>query len=153
MDRRQFLAGSGTVAAGLAAGCLGGNQLCTDEDRWPPQPTVESLELAPGRTGEFEIHVDGITAFSFTGEPAACGDQDLPVRFGDVEFSPRPDASADSCPPLLTWDDCTDVTVTVPVHVAPDAEPGAYEYGFSVLEQIDERHSQEYSGSVTVTEA
>lgn len=152
MDRRQFLAGTGTAAVGLTGGCLGGNPLCTDEDRWPPQPTVESLELAPGTTGELEISVDGITAFSFNGEPAACGDQDLPVRFGDVEFSPRPDASADSCPPLLTWNDCTDVTVTVPVNVAADAEPGEYEYGFSVSEGIEDRHSEDYRYTVSVAE-
>jgi hypothetical protein len=44
------------------------------------------------------------------------------------------------------------VTLNVPVHVAPDAETGTYEYGFNVMETIGDRNSQDYEYAIAVTE-
>lgn len=113
---------------------------------------MEELELTPGDSDIFEIQVDGITGFSFDSRLYSCGTTDAPVRFGDVDTSPAIDAQLDSCPPIWIWDDCTRVTVDVPVHIAPDAEPGTYEYGFSVRETIGDRNSHDYEYAISVTE-
>lgn len=123
MNRRQFLAGTVSTVAGLSSGCLGSRPSCTDEEDWPPDVRVEESELAPGESEEFEILADGITSFRFDPRLYQCGTTDAPVGFGDVETEPSIDSQADSCPPIWLWDDCTRVTMTVPVHVAPDAEP------------------------------
>ncbi len=53
---------------------------------------------------------------------------------------------------MWIWDDCTRVTVNVPIHIAPDAEIGTHEYGFSVRETIGDRNSQDYEYTISVTE-
>lgn len=151
MERRQFLAGTVPTMSVVLGGCLGSGPSCTDGDSWPPEVEVEALELAPGDSGEFDIQVDGITLFSFDRIPGHCASSGWPIRFGDIETTPRMDAQADSCPPIYTWDDCTRVTVTVPVFVASDAEPGTYEFGFGIAEQIGESNSLDDEFTITVT--
>ena len=153
MNRRQFLAGTLLAIAGSSSGCLGSRPSCTDEGNWPPDIDVEELELAPGESDEFEIQVDGITSFRFDPRLYRCGTADAPVRFGDVDVSPPIDLQFDSCPPAWVWDDCTRVTLTVPVRVASGAEPAAYEYGFRIAEDIGERNSREYEYAITVAES
>jgi hypothetical protein len=153
MNRRGFLVGTVPAVAGLSSGCLGSRPSCTDEENWPPSVDVEELELAPGESEKFEIRADGITSFRFDPRLYRCGATDAPVRFGDVDTSPPIDSQADSCPPIWLWDDCTRVTVTVPVHVAPDAETGTYEYGFRIAEDIGERNSRDYEYAITVAES
>ena len=138
------------MVSSLSSGCLGSRPSCTDEGNWPPDVRVEETELAPGDSGAFEIRVDGVTAFQFDPRLYQCGSTDAPVAFGDVDTEPSIDSQADSCPPIWLWDGCTRVTVTVPVRVAPDAEPGAYEYGFRIAEDIGERHSRDYERAITV---
>jgi hypothetical protein len=152
MNRRQFLAGTVPTVSGLSSGCLGSRPSCTDESGWPPDVRVDDLELAPDDVDEFEIRADGITSFGFGPRLYGCGSTDAPVRFGDVDTTPSIDLQFDSCPPTWVWDDCTRVTVTVPVHVASDAEPGAYEYGFRIAEDIGERNSREYERAITIVE-
>ena len=151
MNRRQFLAAVPTTA-GLLSGCLGSRPSCTDEASWPPSVDVEELELVPGDSKEFEIQADGITSFQFDPRLYHCGATDAPVRFGNIDLSPRINSQADSCPPIWIWKNCTRATVTVPVHVAPDAAPGTYEYGFQIAEDIGERNSQDYEYAITVGE-
>ena len=152
MNRRQFLAGTVPTASVVLGGCLGSSPSCTGEDSWPPDVEVEELELTPGDSEAFEIQVDGITAFSFDSRLYKCGSTDAPVRVGVIDFTPSIDSQADSCPPFYVWDDCTRVTLNVPVHVAPDAETGTYEYGFNVMETIGDRNSQDYEYAIAVTE-
>ena len=152
VNRRGFLAGTVSAVAGLSSGCLGSRPSCTDEADWPPSVRVDDPELAPGDADEFEIRVDGITSFRFDPRLYRCGSTDAPVKFGDVDTSPPIDMQADSCPPIWLWEDCTRVTVTVPVHVASDAEPGAYEYGFRIAEDIGERNSREYERAIAVVD-
>ncbi|MUW15578.1 hypothetical protein GJ633_13780 [Halorubrum sp. CBA1125] len=158
MRRRQLLAGTVATAVTGLGGCLGGDVClgncpsCTGKDSWPPTVDVEEPELAPGDSDVFDIQVDGITDFSFDSRLYKCGPSDAPVQFGDVEFRNPIDAQADSCPPIYLWDDCTSATLHVTVHAAPDADPGTYEYGFSVRETIGERHSKDYEYVVTVSE-
>ncbi|WP_224338270.1 hypothetical protein [Haloprofundus halobius] len=113
---------------------------------------MEEVELTPGDSEVFEIQVDGITSFQFDTRLYPCGTTDAPVRFGDIDTSPAIDSQLDSCPPIWLWDDCTRVTVDVPIHIAPDAETGTYEYGFQIEEDIGERNSQDYQYAITVTE-
>lgn len=150
MNRRQFLA-VGSTTASLLSGCLGSRPSCTDESDWPPSVDVEALELVPGGSGEFEIQVDGITSFQFDWGLYPCG-RNIPVRFEDIDISPSIDSQADPCPPIWIWENCTRVTVSVTVHAAPDAEPGTYDYGFQIAEDIGERHSQDYEYAITVAE-
>lgn len=152
MKRRRFLATILPIMSGVIGGCLGNSPSCTDEDRWPPAINVEELEIAPDGFDVFDIQVNGITGFGFDNRLYQCGPTDAPVRFGDVETSPAIDYQVDSCPPTWVWEDCTSVTVSTPVHVAPDATPGEYEYGFQIMEDIEEQHSQEYEYTITVTE-
>ena len=151
MKRRQFLAGTVPTASVVLGGCLGSSPSCSGEDNWPPNVQVEELELTPGDSKSFEIQVNGITGFSFDSRLYSCG-TDSPVRFGDVDTSPAIDAQLDSCPPIWIWDDCTRVTVDVPVQVDLDAKTGTYEYGFSVRETIGDRNSHDYEYAITVTE-
>lgn len=153
MNRRQFLAGTVPTASVALGGCLGSNPSCTDEDSWPPDVQVEELELSAGDSDVFEIQVDGITGFSFDSRLYSCGTTDAPVRFGDTDVAPGIDAQLDSCPPIWIWDDCTSVKIDVPIHIAPDAETGTYEYGFSVRETIGDRNSQDYEYAISVTES
>mgnify|MGYP005857347721 FL=1 len=153
MNRRQFLAGTVPTASIVLGGCLGSNPSCTGEDSWPPDVQVEELELTPGDSDIFEIQVDGITGFSFDSRLYSCGTTDSSVRFGDIDTSPAIDAQLDSCPPTWIWDDCTRVTVNVPIHIAPDAETGTYDYGFSVRETVGDRNSQDYEYTISVTES
>jgi len=152
MNRRQFLAGTVPAVAGLSSGCLGSRPSCTDEANWPPRVDVDELELTPGDSEEFDIRVDGITSFQFDPRLYQCGSADAPVSFGDVDTSPPIDSQADSCPPIWLWEDCTRVTVTVPVRVVSDAETGTYEYGFRISEDIGERNSRDYEYAIAVTE-
>lgn len=151
MKRRQFLAGTGPTASLVLGGCLGSGPSCSGVDNWPPNVQVDELELAPGDSDTFEIQVDGITAFAFDSRLYKCGSTDASVRFGDIDFTPSIDSQADSCPPYYVWDDCTRVTLQVPVHVAPDAETGTYEYGFTVMETIGDRNSKDYEYAIAVT--
>ncbi|WP_128906593.1 hypothetical protein [Halorubrum amylolyticum] len=153
MIRRQFLAGTVLTASVALGGCLDSGPSCTGGDNWPPSVQVEELELTPGDSEAFEIQVDGITAFSFDSRLYKCGSTNAPVRFGDIDFTPSIDSQADSCPPFYVWDDCTRVTLSVPVHVAPDAETGSYEYGFTVMETIGDRNSQDYEYAIRVSES
>ena len=158
MRRRQFLAGSaGTAAAGLS-GCLGDDVClgdcpsCTGQGSWPPTVEVEEPELAPGGSEVFDVRVDGITRFSFDSRLYKCGPSDAPVQFGDVEFRNPIDAQSDSCPPTYLWDDCAGTTLRVSVEAARDADPGRYEYGFSVGKTVGERRSEDYEYAVRVSE-
>lgn len=151
MKRRQFLAGSVPAGAVILGGCLGSGPSCTNEENWPPNVQVEELELTPGASEAFDIQLDGITSFRFDQRLYECGSTEEPVQFGQVETSPPPDATFQSCPPTWRWDECTRVTVTVPVHVAPNAETGSYEYGFQIREDIGEGNSLEYEYTITVT--
>lgn len=152
MRRRQFLSATVPAALGLAGGCLANPSSCSDEDRWPPTVRVDALDLAPGGSDDLVIRVDGITGFRFDTRLYRCGATDAPVGFGDVETTPEIAYQVDSCPPTWVWEDCTRVTVRAPVHVAPDAPPGDYEYGFRITEAIGDRHAREYERAVTVTE-
>jgi len=152
MKRRQFLAGTVPTASVALGGCLENGPSCSGEDHWPPNVQVDELELTPGDSDTFEIQVDGITSFSFDSRLYKCGSTDASVRFGDINFTPSIDSQADSCPPFFVWDDCTRVTLNVTVHVAPDAEAGTYEYGFTVMETIGDRNSKDYEYAITVTE-
>ena len=153
MNRREFLTETGTclAVAGFASGCLGSRPSCTDEN-WPPAVDVEEPSVQPGSTEVFVVSVSGITAFRFDTRLYTCGTTDAPVRFGDVEKRPPVDRQADSCPPIWLWDDCTAVALRVPVHVASDADPGVYDYGFHVAEHVDERNDFDFEYSVTVSE-
>ncbi|WP_416839204.1 hypothetical protein [Haloferax sp. DFSO52] len=151
MNRRELLAGICLAASGVASGCLGSRPSCTDGN-WPPPVAVEEPSVSPGESTVFEITVTGITAFRFDTRLYTCGATDAPVRFGDLEKRPPIDAQADSCPPIWLWDDCTDVTLRVPVHVASDADAGVYDYGFHVAEDIDGRNEHDFEYSVTVSE-
>lgn len=141
MKRRQFLAGTGLTTSTDLVGCLDSDPSCTDEDNWPPSVRVEDVELTPGDSEAFERQVDGITAFSFDSRLYTCGSTDAPVRFGNIDLRPSIDSQADSCPPTYVWDNCARVTLHVPVHVAPSAEAGIYEYGFNVMETIGGRNA------------
>ena len=70
----------------------------------------------------------------------------------DINFTPSIDSQADSCPLYYVWEDCTRVTLQVPIHVGPDAETGTYEYGFTVMETIGDQNSQDYEYAIMVTE-
>ena len=151
MRRRSFLI---IVAASASAGCATapsergdpthtdsppadttptkGRLSCADDGAWEPTVHAEDVEVAPGRKTTFDIRVEPVSTFRFDGDLYSCGRSDAPVRFGDVSTDPPPDRQADSCPPYWLWDECLSVILTVPVEVAPDAEPGEYEYGFSV---------------------
>ncbi|WP_123622071.1 hypothetical protein [Halorubrum sp. CSM-61] len=156
MRRRRLLAGSAGAAVAGLGGCLGGDVClgncpsCTGEGSWPPTVEVEEPELDPGGSETFDVRVDGITNFSFDSRLYKCGPNDAPVQFGDVEFRPPIDSQADSCPPIYVWDDCTNATLSVTVQAAQDAEPGEYEYGFSVGKTVGERRSKDYEYAVTV---
>lgn len=152
MERREFLSVSAPMMAGVLSGCLGSSSSCADEDRWPPTVAVPDLVLPPDGLDVLDIQAPGITAFQFDGQLYQCGKSDAQVRFGDVETTPDIDAQMDSCPPIWTWEDCSSVTVHAPVHVAEDAPPGEYAFGFRIMESIGERQSQHYEGSVTVAE-
>lgn len=152
MERREFLAAATPPAAGLLSGCLGSSSACADEDRWPPTVEIPDLVLSPGGFDVLDIQAPGITGFRFDGQLYQCGSTDAPVRFGDVETSPDIDAQMDSCPPIWTWDDCSSVTVHAPVHVAEDAPPNEYAFGFRIMETIGERQSEHYEGIITVSE-
>lgn len=152
MDRREFLAVTVSTASGVMSGCLGSTQSCTDDDRWPPTVEVPDVVVPPGGFDVFDIQANGITGFQFDTQLYACGDTDAPVRFGDVETSPDIDAQMDVCPPIWTWEACSRVSVHVPVHVATDAPTGEYNYGFSILETIGERHAHDYEYTITVAE-
>lgn len=151
MNRREFLAGACLAVSGVTTGCAGSRPSCTEGD-WPPTADVEEPSVSPGDSTVFEITVPGITAFRFDTRLYTCGTTDAPVRFGDVEKRPPIDAQADSCPPIWLWEDCTAVTLRVPVHVAPDADPGVYDYGFEVAEDIGDRSEHDFEASVTVSE-
>lgn len=152
MNRRAFLAAAAPTLSGLLSGCLGGTPSCSDDGRWPPSVEVEDLVVQPGGFDVLDIEVPGITGFQFDTRLYHCGDTDAPVRFGDVETSPEIDAQMDSCPPIWTWDDCSNVTVHAPVRVSADASPGEYEYGFRILETVGERNTYEYEDAITVAE-
>lgn len=152
MNRRQFLAGVAPAASIALSGCFDGGPSCTGADEWPPSVSVEDVELGPGDSETFEIRIVGITTFSFDSRLYTCGPTDDPVRFGAVDVTPAMDSQADSCPPIYVWDDCADVTLRVTVHAAPDAEPGTYEYGFTVAETVGDGNSQDYEYAIVVSE-
>jgi hypothetical protein len=125
---------------------------CGDET-WNPSVAVDDVALAPGERATFDVHVGPIASFNFERDLYSCGTSDPPVQFGDVDIEPDPDRQADSCPPYWIWDECTTVQLGVPVEASADAEPGEYEYGFSLSDGGDDGDSSAYRETVVVSES
>ena len=131
MDRRAFLAGSSTLAVGASAGCLGWTGA-------PARSTTESLAvegdeptLEPGDSATLVVRTTAIQRCQFT---AYCHETaGVELRLNDAALAPEPTAGVmDSYPQIWTWKRRRDVTVNVPVDVAPDASPGQCEYAVAV---------------------
>lgn len=153
MHRREFLAVTATTVSGVMSGCLeSSTPSCTNENRWTPTVEVTDVVIPPGDSKVLDIQANGITGFQFVTQLYRCGETDTPVRFGDVETTPEIDSQMDSCPPTWIWDDCSSVSVHAPVHVAADAAPGEYEYGFHVLETIGHQRVHDYEYTINVAE-
>jgi len=149
MDRRRFLAVAASGVGGVG-GCLAGNQVECDEENWSPTVEVDEPKVTLGETERLTIEATPIKAFSFQGTLYTCG-TDQPVEIGSASASPDPDRYANSCPPSFICDDCVDATIEAPVHTTSTAEPGDYEYEFTVsLRSSDNSHSHE--GTITVSE-
>ncbi|MFC6954148.1 hypothetical protein [Halorubellus litoreus] len=148
MDRRAFLAGSSALAVGATAGCLGWTGA-------PARSTTESLAvegdeptLEPGDSATLVVRTTAIRRCQFT---AYCHETaGVELRLNDARLDPEPTAGVmDSYPQIWTWKRRRDVTVTVPVDVAPDASPGQCEYGVAAAGGDDEEVEESFTITVT----
>ncbi len=127
-------------------------QGCDVDGTWAPTVQTDEVVLAPGEQTTFAIQAGPISSFKFDPNLYRCGQRDAPVQFGDVRIDPAPDRQADSCPPSWIWDECSSITLHVPVEAAPAADPDTYEYGFSVSDR-GESPPREYTSTITVSES
>lgn len=139
MNRRQFLTGGAASVPVLLAGCLTSSQSdsgpgngCTGE--WAPTVDADEPTLSPGEDTTLRVAVTGVHGLQLR---LPIHDDEDPLEFGDESITPAPDRTADMSPPIWNWEDCSDVTVTVPVQALPGAEPAEIGYTVHLVQSLD----------------
>lgn len=134
MNRRCFLAASVVSASVFMSGC----QAMTDDepaykDDWSPEIDGEEPTIGSGESTVLNIDASSVFGL-YLDPPSSTG---LEFNITEASVIPSPDQSLDSYPPKWYWNNCTSVSIVVPIEVDAGSESGEYTYTVSVVNSRD----------------
>lgn len=154
MNRRRFLMATITTPP-IYSGCLstaqggrsGGGDGCKGD--WNPTVDADEPHLSPGQDTTLHVAISNVMGLALL---IPIHDDEDGLEFGDETISPPPDRQADTSPPQWFWEECTGVTVEVPVRVNQDAKPASISYTVHLVQSLDgsgESTDREYTITIT----
>lgn len=145
MRRRRALAALAASSLGATAGCLDALGAVAGAGG---DPAIDGATptLAPGDERTLVVDASAVDELQFT---AHCDRDDaVTLDVGAADLAPGPSYVQQSYPPIWHWDYPVNVTLELPVRVAPDADAGGCEYGLAAAQGEGDRLERRFAIAV-----